>query len=98
MRIRLFVRCSPDQPPNDDTKQGTHKSGDQILKGDLDFAETQIDVEQPKKKSAHKSAQHSDAHVGPEPEPLLAKSHETTGQRSSQRSNDQPDNEFRQWS
>src|SRR5262245_21366964 len=44
-RTVLFFRCSPDQPPNDDTEQRADKSRDQVLKGDLDLRQMEIDVE-----------------------------------------------------
>src|ERR1041384_1701875 len=76
------VRCPSDQPPNNDAEQRTDKSRDQVLERDLDLAEAEIDVEQPEEESAY----HSDAHVSPKAKSSLTKCHQTSGQRSSPRS------------
>jgi hypothetical protein len=45
-------------------------------------------------KSPPTNAKHPNTHVGPEPEASFGKSYKAAGERSGQRSDNQPDNEF----
>jgi hypothetical protein len=54
-----------DQSPGNNAQQLTNKCRDQVFKGDLDFAKTLINVEQPENESSDNRTDHPKANVGP---------------------------------
>ena len=73
------------QPPRDDTEQRADEHGDQILEGDFDFAQTEVDAEQPEQASADHCAEHAETDVRPESETLFTEGHEPSRERAGNR-------------
>jgi hypothetical protein len=63
----------------------SHGCGDQILEGDFDFAEAEVDAEQPEQADDDDRAEHAEAKVMPESETLFAEGYEPARERAGKR-------------
>ena len=83
-----------DQPPDDDEQQRAEKGRNQVLKGDFEVAQPQVDVEDSEDQAANQGPHHADAEVGPPTQPFLLERHQSPGQITGQSTDDQPHDEL----
>src|SRR5260221_4996366 len=88
LRVFCFGFC--DHTPREDHKQLAEEGGEEILEGNFQLSEPEVDSKQPEQLAANHRASHADQEVHPATQTLLFQSDSATRERSGEAADNDP--------